>query len=83
MKKPIFRVFVSYSIKKTSSKVDRVFKSGVIDTFVFTSNKKEIEKDEEMLNRICYLHKVKRDKVEILINNVDVEAQYGETNDRF
>jgi hypothetical protein len=40
MKKPIFRVFVSYSIKKNSSKIDRVFKSGVIDTFVLTSTRK-------------------------------------------
>jgi len=83
MKKPIFRVFVSYSIKKNSSKLDRVFKSGTIDTFVLTSNKKEIEKDEELLDRICYLNKVTRDKVSILIEGIDIDAQYGETNDRF
>jgi predicted nuclease with RNAse H fold len=83
MKKPIFRVFVSYSIKKNSSKLDRVFKSGVIDTFVLTSNKKEIERDEELLDRICYINKVTRDKVSILIEGIDIEAQYGETIDRF
>ena len=83
MKKPIFRVFVSYSIKKNSSKLDRVFKSGVVDTFVLTSNKKEIEKDEELLDRICYLNKVTRNKVSILIDGIDVESQYGETIDRF
>lgn len=83
MKKPIFRVFVSYSMKKNSSKLDRVFKSGIIDTFVLTSNKKEIERDEELLDRICYVNKVKRDKVTITIEGIDFEAQYGETNDRF
>lgn len=83
MKKPIFRVFVSYSIKKKSSKIDRISKKGVIDTFVLTSNIKEIESDDELLDRICYINKVKRDKVNIIIDGIDIDEQYGETVDRF
>jgi hypothetical protein len=83
MKKPIFRVFVSYSIKKKSSKIDRISKKGVIDTFVLTSNIKEIESDGELLDRICYINKVKRDKVNIIIDGIDIDEQYGETVDRF
>ena len=40
-------------------------------------------KDEEIQNRICYLHKKKLDKVVITITDVEVEDQYGFTTDRF
>lgn len=81
MKKPIFRVFVKYNIrnKGTAGKG----KNGVIDTFALTDNIKAIEKDEEIQNRICYLHKKKLDKVVITITDVEVEDQYGFTTDRF
>tara|TARA_R100001460_G_scaffold48152_2_gene86059 strand:+ start:758 stop:1003 length:246 start_codon:yes stop_codon:yes gene_type:complete len=81
MQKPIFRVFVKYNIR-TKGKASRG-KNGVIDTFALTDNIKAIEKDEEIQNRICYLHKKKLDKVVITITDVEVEDQYGFTTDRF
>tara|TARA_R110000822_G_C15313675_1_gene493060 strand:- start:749 stop:1006 length:258 start_codon:yes stop_codon:yes gene_type:complete len=82
MKKPIFRVFVSYEIK-TKTKAARKSNTGILDTFVLTSNINEIKNDKELLDRICYINKKKLDKVEITITKVDVENQYGETTDRF
>jgi len=82
MKKPIFRVFVSYEIRNKLKATRRV-NTGILDTFVLTSNINEIKNDKELIDRICYLNKKKPDKVEITITNVDVENQYGETTDRF
>lgn len=83
MKKPIFRVFVKYSLKKKNAKISRNAKTGTVDTFVLTSNLNEIKNDEELLNRICYINKTRRDKVDITIEDIEFEAQYGETTDRF
>lgn len=82
MKKPIFRVFVSYQIKskKLSS---RRSPSGVLDTFTLTDNIEDIKKDKEISDRICYLNKKDPSKVEVVIVSVDIENQYGETTDRF
>ena len=82
MKKPIFRVFVSYEIKNKDT-VTRKAIVGILDTFALTSNIEEIKKDQELIDRICYLNKKKLNKVDIIITNVDVEYQYGETTDRF
>lgn len=82
MKKPIFRVFVSYEIKNKLKSTRRV-NTGILDTFVLTSNINEIKNDKELIDRICYLNKKNPNKVEITITNVDVENQYGETIDRF
>ena len=82
MKKPIFRVFVSYEIKNKKV-VTRKTVTGILDTFVLTSNRNEIKNDKELIDRICYLNKKNPNKVEITITNVDVENQYGETTDRF
>ena len=82
MKKPIFRVFISYEIKSKSSVTRKVI-TGILDTFALTSNIEEIKKDQELIDRICYLNKKKLNKVDITITNVDVEYQYGETTDRF
>ena len=82
MKKPIFRVFVSYEIKNKNV-VSRKVKVGVLDTFALTSNIEEIKNDTELIDRICYLNKKNLSKVDITITNVDVEYQYGETTDRF
>ena len=82
MKKPIFRVFVSYEIRN-KLKVTRRVHTGTLDTFVLTSNINEIKNDKELIDRICYLNKKNPNKVEITITNVDVENQYGETTDRF
>jgi hypothetical protein len=82
MKKPIFRVFVSYEIKNKLKATRRV-NTGTLDTFVLTSNINEIKNDKELIDRICYLNKKNPNKVEITITNVDVENQYGETTDRF
>ena len=82
MKKPIFRVFVSYEIKNKKV-VTRKTVTGILDTFVLTSNINEIKNDKELIDRICYLNKKNPNKVEITITNVDVENQYGETTDRF
>jgi len=82
MKKPIFRVFVSYEIRN-KLKVTRRVNTGILDTFVLTSNINEIKNDKELIDRICYLNKKNLNKVEITITNVDVENQYGETTDRF
>ena len=48
MKKPIFRVFVSYEIKNKKT-LTRKAVTGILDTFVLTSNTKEIEEDQELL----------------------------------
>jgi hypothetical protein len=82
MKKPIFRVFISYEIKNKKA-VTRKVTTGVLDTFALTSNIDEIKNDQEIIDRICYLNKKKLDKVDITIVKVDIENQYGETNDRF
>ena len=82
MKKPIFRVFISYEIKSKKA-ITRKVTTGTLDTFVMTSNINEIKKDQEIIDRICYLNKKNPNKVEITITNVDVENQYGETTDRF
>jgi len=82
MKKPIFRIFVSYEIK-SKKLVTRKVTTGVLDTFALTSNIEEIKKDTELIDRICYLNKKKLDKVDIKITKVDIENQYGETTDRF
>jgi hypothetical protein len=82
MKKPIFRVFVSYEIKNKNV-VSRKVKVGVLDTFALTSNIEEIKNDTELIDRICYLNKKNLNKVDITITKVDVENQYGETADRF
>jgi len=82
MKKPIFRVFVSYEIRNKLKSTRRV-NTGILDTFVLTSNINEIKNDKELIDRICYLNKKNPNKVEITITNVDVENQYGETTDRF
>jgi|TARA_R110000796_G_scaffold140266_1_gene256450 hypothetical protein len=82
MKKPIFRVFISYEIKKKKAVTRRVI-TGTLDTFVLTSNINEIKKDTELIDRICYLNKKNLNKVDITITSVDIENQYGETADRF
>tara|TARA_R100001463_G_scaffold48653_2_gene97946 strand:- start:386 stop:643 length:258 start_codon:yes stop_codon:yes gene_type:complete len=82
MKKPIFRVFVYYEIK-SKKMVTRKLSKGVLDTFVLTSDINEIKKDQEIIDRICYINKKKPEMVEITITNIDIENQYGETTDRF
>ena len=82
MKKPIYRVFVSYEIKSKKA-VTRKVTTGMLDTFVLTSNIEEIKKDQELIDRICYLNKKNLSKVDITIISIDVENQYGETTDRF
>jgi len=82
MKKPIFRVFLSYEIRN-KNRITRKVTSGILDTFVLTSNLEEIESDKELVDRICYINKKKPEKVDIKIINIDIENQYGETTDRF
>jgi len=82
MKKPIFRVFVSYEIKNKKV-VTRKAITGILDTFVLTSNIKEIENDQELIDRICYINKKNLKKVDVKITSIDIENQYGETTDRF
>ena len=82
MKKPIFRVFISYEIKNKTA-VTRKVTTGILDTFALTSNIEEIKNNQELIDRICYLNKKKLNKVEVTITSVDVENQYGETVDRF
>ena len=81
MKKPIFRVFITYEIK--SNKRVRQGKKGVLDTFVLTKNLEEIQQDQETINRICYVNKKKPEDVEIKFLDIEIENQYGETSDRF
>jgi|TARA_B100001758_G_C18285276_1_gene543925 hypothetical protein len=81
MQKPIYRVFVKYNIRN-KGKATRG-KNGVIDTFALTDDKKVIEQDEVIKNRICYLNKKRLEKVVITITDVEVEDQYGFTTDRF
>ena len=82
MKKPIFRVFVSYEIKNKKT-LTRKAVTGILDTFVLTSNIKEIENDQELIDRICYINKKNLNKVDVIITSIDIENQYGETTDRF
>jgi hypothetical protein len=81
MKKPIFRVFITYDIKPKKSV--RRGKRGRLDTFVLTSDLEEIKKDEDLINRICYINRKKPDDVEINFLDIEIENQYGETSDRF
>ena len=81
MKKPIFRIFATYSIKKKKSSIRE--KIGVIDTFVLTDNINEIKKDKELIDRICYINKKNPSEAYIEIKNIEIENQYGETIDRF
>tara|TARA_R110002051_G_scaffold191350_3_gene260091 strand:+ start:2484 stop:2729 length:246 start_codon:yes stop_codon:yes gene_type:complete len=81
MQKPIYRVFVKYNIKN-KRKAGRG-KNGLLDTFALTDNINDIQRDEEILNRICYLHKKTLDKVTITVTEVDIEDKYGYTTDRF
>lgn len=82
MKKPIFRVFISYQIKSKKT-ITRKLSKGILDTFVLTSDINKIKKDQEIIDRICYINKKKPEMVEITITNIDIENQYGETTDRF
>jgi len=82
MKKPIFRVFVSYEIKNKKV-VTRKSVTGILDTFVLTSNINEIKNDQELIDRICYINKKNLNKVDVIITSIDIENQYGETTDRF
>tara|TARA_R110000744_G_scaffold128786_6_gene236051 strand:+ start:269 stop:529 length:261 start_codon:yes stop_codon:yes gene_type:complete len=82
MKKPIFRVFVSYEIRNKKT-ISRKVSSGILDTFVLTSDINEIKKNQELIDRICYVNKKNLNLVEITITKIDIENQYGETNDRF
>ena len=82
MKKPIFRVFISYEIKNKKSVTRKVIK-GTLDTFVLTSDINEIKNDQELIDRICYINKKNLNKVDVIITSVDIENQYGETTDRF
>jgi len=82
MKKPIFRVFVSYEIKNKKA-VTRKAITGTLDTFVLTSDINEIKNDQELIDRICYINKKNPNKVDVTITSVEIENQYGETTDRF
>ena len=82
MKKPIFRVFISYKIKNKKA-ITRKTTVGTLDTFTLTSNINEIKKDKELIDRICYINKKQPNKVDVLITGIDIENQYGETTDRF
>ena len=82
MKKPIFRVFISYQIKSKKI-VTRKLSKGILDTFVLTSDINKIKKDQEIIDRICYINKKKPELVDVIITKVDIENQYGETTDRF
>tara|TARA_R110000824_G_scaffold12352_1_gene54206 strand:- start:202 stop:462 length:261 start_codon:yes stop_codon:yes gene_type:complete len=82
MKKPIFRVFVSYEIRNKKT-ISRKVSSGILDTFVLTSDINEIKKNQELIDRICYVNKKSPTLVDITITKIDIENQYGETNDRF
>ena len=68
MKKPIFRVFVSYEIKNKKV-VTRKTVTGILDTFVITSNIKEIEADQELLDRICYINKKNAEYIQKLMKD--------------
>lgn len=81
MKKPIFRIFATYSIKKKASSTRE--KVGVIDTFVLTDNINEIKQDKELIDRICYINKRSPFDSFVEIKSIDIENQYGETTDRF
>ena len=82
MKKPIFRVFISYEIKNKKA-VTRRNTVGTLDTFTLTSNINEIKNNKELIDRICYINKKQPNEVDVLITSVDIENQYGETTDRF
>ena len=58
-------------------------KKNSIDTFVLTDDIKEIKKDEDLINRICYLNKKRPSEVIIDFDDIRIENQYGETTNRF
>mgnify|MGYP003644891813 CR=1 FL=1 len=75
-------MFVSYEIKNKKV-VTRKAITGILDTFVLTSDINEIKNDQELIDRICYINKKNPNKVDVKITSVDIENQYGETTDRF
>ena len=82
MKKPIFRVFVSYEIRNKKT-VTRKVTTGILDTFVLTSDINKIKNNQELIDRICYINKKNPNLSDITITKIDIENQYGETTDRF
>ena len=78
MKKPIFRIFATYSIKKKANSIRE--KVGVIDTFVLTNDVERIRKDKHLRERMTRQVGGKNKELEFTFKNIYVEGQYGNTN---
>ena len=60
MKKPIFRVFISYEIKN-KKRITRSVIKGTLDTFALTSSIKEIKEDEEFAKNVKDIQNIAKD----------------------
>ena len=77
MGKPIYRVIIDFGFKRKGSVRPYVWKK--IDTFVLTNVKEEIEKSENILEKIARKCNRKLSDIDINFKKIHIEGQYGET----
>jgi len=80
MGKPIYRVIVDfeYRNKGRGNYIRTQIKTDTIDTFSLSKDKDEIY--EHIKSRIFRQIRRKEDDVQIKINNIKIEGQYGTTD---
>ena len=80
MRKPIYRVIVDFEYRNKSrgNYIKTQIKQGTIDTFALSKDKDEIY--EHIKSRLLRQINKKEQDIDIKINNVIIEGQYGETN---
>ena len=79
MKKPIYRVIIDFEYQNKGTRTQK--KQGVIDTFAFSTDHKEIE--EQLMYKMIRKSRRKQGEVIIKIKNIEIKGQYGYTTDRF
>jgi hypothetical protein len=79
MKKPIYRVIIDFEYQNKGTRTQK--KQGVIDTFAFSTDHKEIE--EQLMDKMIRKTRRKQGEVIIKIKNIENKGQYGYTTDRF
>lgn len=80
MGKPIYRVIVDfeYRNKGRGNYIKTQLKQDTIDTFALSKDKDEIY--EHIKGRLLRQINRKEKDIDIKINNIKIEGQYGETN---
>jgi len=80
MGKPIYRVIVDFEYRNKSrgNYIRTQLKQDTIDTFALSKDKDEIYK--HIKGRLLRQINRKEKDIDIKINNIKIEGQYGETN---